>query len=172
MLFRYKVWESDQGSLSNVDVVVDVVGDGDVVLLQSFREWSGLLVGCWCWCWCWWWCCFVTKFESVIRAPCLMLMLMLMLLVMVMLFRYKVWGSDQGSLSDVDVDVDVDVVGDGDVVSLQSLREWSGLLVSPHSSCISSHWGRWRRGSQQYSQLLKILNNIYFQILVNYKRKN
>ena len=108
--------------------------------------------------------------DRVIRAPCPCLMLMLML------FCYKVWESDQGSLSlsDVDVDVDVggDVGGDGDVVSLQSLREWSGLLVSPHSSCISSHWGRWRRGSQQYSQLLKILNNIYFQILVNYKRKN
>ena len=54
-------------------------------------------------------------------------------MLMLMLFCYKVWESDQGSLSlsDVDVDVDVggDVGGDGDVVSLQSLREWSGLLV-------------------------------------------
>ena len=32
--------------------------------------WSVLLVLVWCWCWWWWWCCFVTKFERVIRAPC------------------------------------------------------------------------------------------------------
>ena len=80
MLFCYKVWESDQGSLSLSDVDVDVGGDGDVASLQSLREWSGLLVGCWCWrwCWCcwWWWCCFVTKFERVIRAPCLSALLL------------------------------------------------------------------------------------------------